>query len=167
VTTIDQELVKTRYELSDSDKTQYSDPMLVSFTNDSISALASFLASVNSDWVFEDSTETITSGDNYFTLPEFFNTPITVEINNTVVTRKTTRDIKRWQQELSAGTPDHYSIHKLTMIFERAVGSDTDVYIQYNEHPAVLELGDSMPYNDEFNIPIRGAAIIIAKNRNE
>ncbi len=167
MSTIDQEIVKARYELQDEDKTQYIDAMLVSFFNDSMTALASFLASINSDWVLGDSTEIISSGNNYLVLPSGFNTPLVVEINNVDLTRKTTSSIKKYQQELTAGTPEHYSLHKLNMIFERAVGSDTSVYIQYNEKPAVLALGDDMLYNDEFNTVIRGAAIMIAKNRNE
>jgi len=167
MSTITQEIVKARYDLRDEDSTQYTDAMLVDYYNRSIDALAVFLAKIKSDLVFADTTSTITSGDNYVALPNLFASPIAVEIDDTPLFKKETRQIKKWQQDSSSGTPEFYGIHKLNLVFERAVSEDTSVYIQYNEKATELALGDSMPYNNDLNNVIRSAVVMLGKNRNE
>ena len=165
--TIESQITAVRYDLRDEDITQYPDDLLLNYYNRVLPPLASHLASIRSDWVFEDTTLTITSGDNYVALPDLFASPIAVEIDDSPLILHNVRDIKKFQQKSSSGTPERYGVHKLNMIFERAVSADTSVYVQYNEKETALAAGASMPYNDEFNEVLLAAVVMIAKNRNE
>jgi hypothetical protein len=165
--TIDSEIVKARYDIRDEDATQYSQDMMVDYFNRSIRALSDFLGSVRSDWVLEALTDTISASDNYVALPADFASPILVKIDDNPLSQQKPVFILEQQETASAGTPEYYGIHQLNMIFERAVVSDTSVYIQYNTKPSAVAIGGSMPYNDEFNDVIRGAVVMLAKNRNE
>lgn len=165
--TIDTEITSIRYDLRDTDSTQFTDAELLDFYNRCVRALASALASVKSDWVLSDDTLTIVAGDNYVALPSDFSTPIHAEIDEEPLTKKEPRVIKKWQQQTSSGTPEYYGIHQSNLIFERAAGSNTDVYFQYNTKATALVTGAPMPYSDEFNDPLKSAVIMLAKNRNE
>lgn len=167
MSTIDTEITSIRYDLRDEDITQYPYALLLDYYNRVLPALASTLASHRSDWVFADTTLTVSSGASTVALPSLFASPIAVEIDDDPLVFKNTRYIKKLQQETSSGTPEYYGIHKTNMIFERVVSSDTSVYVQYNEKETTLVAGASMPYNDEFNQVLKAAVVMMAKNRNE
>jgi len=167
MTTIDVEITSARYDLRDEDLGQYSTPLLLDYYNRVLPALASHLGSLRSDWVFGDATLTVSSGSSTVALPSSFASPIKAQIDDSDLIFDNTREIKTLLQQTSAGTPEYYGVHKLDMIFEREVSADTAVYIQYNEKEIALKLGDSMPYNDEFNHVLRAAVVMMAKNRNE
>jgi hypothetical protein len=165
--TIDTEIVQARYDLRDEDATQYPQTMMEAYFNRAVRALSDFLGSIRSDWVLESDTKIIVAAANFFVLPDDFSSPIVVKINNNPLSQRKPADILEQQEINSNGTPDYYGIHQLNMIFNRAVTANTDVYFQYNSKPTTLALGLSMPYNDEFNDVVRGAVVMLAKNRNE
>lgn len=165
--TITTELVQLRYDLMDEASTQYTDLLLISFYNRAIRALNSFLESIGSDRVFSDTALTLASGSNYVAIPSDFSSPIAVEIYNSALTHREVKQIKKWQQENSAGTPGYYGVHNSTLIFDRAASADISIYLQYNTAAVEISAGDNMPYNDAHNDSLRGAVAMIAKNRNQ
>lgn len=160
------EIIRARRDVRDESKTQYDDGAMLDYYNRAIPALAGYLGSIKSDWVLSSATKVLAAGENSFSLPTDFNSPRLVEIAKSGLDQKKPDLILKWQQETAVGTPNYFAIHKLNMIFERAVGAETSVYLQYNDKPATMTENMDMPYNDEFNDVIRGAVAMIAKIRN-
>jgi hypothetical protein len=165
--TIDAEITQTRFDIRDEDSTQYSATMVLAFYNRVIEALATFLGSVQSDWVFNSTSLTLPISNSSVALPTDFSTDILVQIDDTDLVKKSVAWINEELQENATGIPSYYGIHKTNMIFERTASSEQTVFLQYNQKSTTLVSGNSMPYNDEFNNELRGGVIIIAKNRNE
>jgi len=91
---------------------------------------------------------------------------------STIYVRDDTGDPDASGVEIKAGiiskAQPYYWAHEGTnIIFEHTSNDDYALIIHFDKKNSALVSSDSMPYNNEFNEPVRQAVALIAKNRNE
>lgn len=164
---IEAEIISARYDLKDEDETQYDDSLMLDYYNRARRLLGGFLARKQSDWVVSFASDTLSSGTNSISVPQYFSTPIEIWIDTTTkLTKKTPLEILKLQQEAETGDPSYFAISKTNIIFEKKPTADKTINIYYNSGTAALVAGSDMPYNDEFNDSLRGVVVMMAKSRN-
>ncbi len=166
MTTLSQEIASTRYDLVDEVSTQYPDALLVDYYNRAIRGLVSFLATIGSDRVFSDFSFTAPAGSSQVLLPGDFSSPVSVSVNNTTLSPKPLNNIVFLQKESGPGTPSFYAVLNDNIVFDRALGSGAEIYIQYAIKAPTIGLDDNMPFGDAHNDSLRGAVVMMAKTRN-
>jgi hypothetical protein len=162
-------ITSARFDLRDSSSTQYTDAELLDYLNRALVQLYASLGSVHSDWVYtEDTSKTLATGDNSVTTPTDIGAVLSLWIGSDEILKKDTPYIYYKRRYITATGQPYYFAHKdSTFIFERAADADYSLAIYYNKKRTVLGSGDTMPFDDDFNQPVRQAIVLIAKNRNE
>jgi len=162
-------ITSARYDLRDTGSTEYTDAELLDYLNRSQVQLYSVLLALHSDWVHaSDTSITLASGDNSVSVPSNMATVRSIWIDDDQLTKKDV-DFIYYKRKFVSGTgePDYFALEAQTFIFELTADADYDLTIYYNKNSTALELIGSMPFNDEFNQPIRQAITVQAKSRNE
>jgi len=167
MTTAAELIVSARYDLRDSDKTQYSDPMLLDYLNRGLRPLCAALASLRSDWVNSSTSLTLASGDDDTDLPSDFISVINIKIGTNDLTKKSISWIRDYLVSSSAGLPSYYAIQGTSILVEKEADDDYTLLFEYNATTATLVSTDNMPYNNEFNDVLRQFLTLIGKSRNE
>lgn len=157
-----------RYDLKDTDSTQYTNAQLLDYLNRSCVQLVSYLGSIGSDWVKKSSDLSLLSGNNYVALPTDFSTPISAWIGANEIEKFSWEQIIYDQRTISTSNkPSRYAIDGSNMIFDTTADANYTVECVYNRTISELALTDTMPFNSEYNQPLRQAIVLIAKNIDE
>jgi hypothetical protein len=157
-----------RYDLKDTDSTQYTNAQLLDYLNRSCVQLVSYLGSIGSDWVKKSSDLSLLSGNNYVALPTDFSTPISAWIGTNEIEKFSWEQIIYDQRTISTSNkPSRYAIDGSNMIFDTTADANYTVECVYNRTISELALTDTMPFNSEYNQPLRQAIVLIAKNIDE
>lgn len=162
-------ITSARYDLRDTDSTQYTDAELLDYLNRSLTQLYAVLGSLHSDWVHaSDSSKTLSASSNSVTVPSDFATIRSLWIDDDELSKQDVDYIYYERKFITtAGQPDYYAIEGASIIFERTADQNYPLIIYYNKKATDLVSSGSMPFSDEFNQPIRQAIVLMAKNRNE
>jgi len=160
-------ITSARFDLRDTDETQYSDAMLLDFLNRGLRPLSVVLSMLSSDWVNDTSDLTLASAASTITLPTYFISDITVRISTDYLTKNSVSSIRHTLVDSTSDQPENYAIQSTTMMFERVADAEYTVVLEYNKYEADLASTDTMPYNGECNDILRQFITLSAKSRNE
>lgn len=164
--TINDIIAEARYDLRDTDSTLYTDAELLYYGNRGLKQLDNVLSARNSDWVFNEDSLTLVSGNNYVASPSRSMVVRDAWISSTQLSKKSPAYIYRERKFISAtGQPYHFAEVGTNLQFERTADEDYTVKVYYDKR-ALLSAGD-MPYDGEFNDPIREMIVILAHKRQE
>lgn len=162
-------ITSARYDLRDADSTEYADAELLDYLNRAQVQLYSVLLGLHSDWVHTtDSNTTLAKDDNSVAVPDDFASVRSVWIGDDQL-QKTDVDYVYYRRKFISGTaqPVNFAPEAATLIFDYTADDDYDLTIYYNKNSTDLALTDNMPFNEEFNQPLRQAIVLQAKSRNE
>ena len=101
-------ITSARYDLRDTDSTQYTDAELVEYANRARVQLDSALGSINSDWVSTTGTLILESGNDYATLPTDFSTDRYIWYSTTKLEKRSVDWIINEQRSSLTGIPSYY-----------------------------------------------------------
>uniref|UniRef100_A0A6H1ZTW8 Uncharacterized protein n=1 Tax=viral metagenome TaxID=1070528 RepID=A0A6H1ZTW8_9ZZZZ len=161
-------ITSSRYDLRDTGSIEYSDAELLEYLNRAIISLDAALASLNSDWVEDETTWTLTTNASTLTQTTNVRTIRTLWIGDDRIWKTALDEIRRKRKFITAaGQPDYYAQNGTTIVFERKADQSYTVTAHINKATGTLTTSSNMPYNDEFNEPLRQAVVLIAKARNE
>jgi len=171
-------LASARYDLRDARATQYSQAELLDYLNRALIVLNSTLLGLHSDWVHAtDTSTTLTSATNSITQPTGCNSIRSIWYGTDEFYEKSVDYIYDRRKDIGSqtGKPEYWAHEATSVIFDYTADQDYLLTIHYDAKASVLTIADvggetetsDMPYNDEFNQPLREALIIMAKNREE
>lgn len=161
-------ITSARYDLRDSNSTQYTDAELLDYINRAIEVLDSALLSIDSEMIIEEDTSTtLTSATNNVTAPTSSMSIRSIYISTDQLTKTSPADIYyRRIYDTSTGQPYYWCEKDTSILFDCTADQDYSLKIYYNSKTTALTATtDDMPYNDMFNQEIREAVSITAKNR--
>ena len=162
-------ITSMRYDLRDGSTLQYVDLELVEYLNRALRVLDATLSGLKSGWVSNEDTATkLLITENSSTKSTAAIVVREVWIGSDQLEKKDHDVIYYKRQFISdTGQPDYFAEEGTNLIFERTADQEYDLEIYYDKRATALTAVGNMPYDDEFNDPLREAAIILAKRRNE
>lgn len=167
MTALSDVITGVRYDLRDTDSTQYVDAELVVYANRARVQLDAALGSINSEWVSATGTLSLSSGDNYVALPSDFASDRSIWYGSNRMQKKSVGWIVAERLSSSSGLPYYWAVNGLNVLFERDADTDYSFTIHYNSKQPAWTTASTMPYNDEFNDSIAMMIAFQAKSRNE
>jgi hypothetical protein len=162
-------LTSMGYDLRDASSLQYPSAERLEYLNRALRALDAFLSSLKSGWVSdEDTSVTLSQAANSATKPTGTIVVREVWIGSDQLYKKD-HDVIYYKRQFISGTgqPDYFAEEGTSLIFERTADQDYTLEIYRDQRATALTAVGNMPYDDEFNDPLREAAVILAKRRNE
>lgn len=162
-------ITSARYDLRDTDETQYSGSELLDYLKRAIKVLDAELAGLNSDWVETQTTISLSTTASTVTQPSHAHSIRTLWIDDDEI-RKRDLDVIRRKRQLidSAGQPDYYANQGTSIIFERKSNGSYTITAHINQYtPALASSNTTMPFNGEFDDSLRQAVVILAENRQK
>lgn len=166
--TIDTVISNARYDLRDTDSTLYTDAELRVYANRALRQLDNVLSARNSDWVLNETTLTLSTGDNYADCPGSCIVVRDAWISSDHLVKKSPAGVYKERKYISStGQPFYFAEKGTQLIVEREADDDYTLTAYYDKRATTLVEGADMPYNDEFNAPIREMIITLAHKRNE
>jgi len=160
-------ILSARYDVRDSDKTQYSDAMMLDFLNRGVRGLVVVLAMAKSDWVNTTEDLILPISTNETDLPEYFISDKSAVIDTTYLIKKPVSTIRDMRLSGGTGKPSSFAISKTNLIVETTVATAQTITLEFNQGVAALLLAADMPFNDEFNDVLRQFIVLLCKTRNE
>lgn len=159
-----------RYDLRDTNSTQFADTELVTYLNRGLVQLDASLMSLKSDLIHatEESVD-LASAANSVVAPSDLMSIRSVWIGSDRLIPKPVDYIYYKRKHISAtGQPDYYAEEGLNIIFERTADQAySELVIHYNKKSTALTTSGAMPFNDMFNEPLRQTMVMLAKARQE
>jgi len=167
--TIDIVRTDARYDLRDVDTTLYTDAELLAYANRALRQLDNVLSALNSDWVLNEKADiSLVAGNNSVSSPTGSMVIRSAWISSTEIIKVAPQTIYNKRKYISGtGQPRFFSEAGTSMIFEKTADDTYTIKGYYDKRATVLTDGDDMPYNDEFNDPIREMIVILGHKRNE
>jgi hypothetical protein len=162
-------ITSARYDLRDTGSTEYANAELLDYLNRAQVQLYSVLQSLKSDWVHaSDTSTTLLEDGNSVAVPTDFSFARSIWIGDDLLTKKDV-DFIYYRRKYITGTaqPVFFSTEGQTFIFEYTADQDYDLTIYYNKNGTDLELADTVPFNGQFDQPLRQMVVLQAKSRNE
>ena len=162
-------IIAGRYDLRDTNSIQYVDAELLGYLNRALVQLDGALSALHSDWVLtEDTATTLLAAGNSVTTPTRCVRVRKVWISSDQIEKKLPGYIYDKRKFITAtGQPVYFAHNATSLIFETTADADYDLTIYYDIRSSALTVGGNMPYDDEFNEPLKQAMILLAKNRQE
>jgi hypothetical protein len=166
--TIDTVISNARYDLRDTNSTLYTDAELYLYANRALIQLDNVLSAYNSDWIFNETSDTLSIVNNYLAAPTGCMVVRSMWIGTKELQKKSTTEIYRLRKYISSSHEPLYFAHQgANILFECVPDSADTIKIWYDKRATALSTGNDMPYNDEFNGIIREMIILLADKRNE
>jgi hypothetical protein len=160
-------LTSARYDLRDTDSDEYTDDELVEYANRSRVQLDAALGSIDSDWVYASDTLSLTTGNNSVALPSDFGSQRSLWYSTTELRQRSVNWIIVERNYTSSGQPYNWAIQGTNVIVDREADTDYSLTLHYNSVESTWATSSTMPYNDEFNLPLIKMIVLQAKQRNE
>jgi len=171
MSTVASVITSGRYDLRDTDSTRYEypDAELLDYLNRSLVQLDAALSSLGSDWVqAEDTGTTLADGGESVSRPTRCIAVREVWIDDDELVKKDPSFIYYKRKFIDdEGQPDYFAEQGTNIIFEREADDDYALTIYYDQYSAALTALGDMPYDGQFDQPMRQAMVMIAKARNE
>ncbi len=162
-------ITSARYDLRDTGSTEYTNAELLDYLNRAQVQLYSVLLGLHSDWVHAtDTSITLEAAANSVSVPDDFATVRSIWIDDDQL-KKIGLDEIYYKRKHISGTaqPVYFATEAATFIFEYTADADYDLTVHYNKNSTALATIGTLPFNNEFNQPLRQAIVLQAKSRNE
>lgn len=171
MSTVSTVLTSARYDLRDTNSSRYlySNAELMDYLNRAIRVLDAELRGLNSDWVHQQTTLSISTNASTVSQAAGWAAVRSLWIGDDEITKKSLDYINAKRKSVTAaGQPDYYAQNGVTLIFERRSNNDYTITSHIDKFaPLIASTGDPMPFNGEFDDPLMASVILLAKNRNE
>lgn len=166
--TTDAVLTEVRYDLRDTQSSMYSDAELFNYANRALIQLDNVLSAMQSDWVYNEADVSLSSGNDYASIPDGCFLIRSAWISTTELVKTNAEQLYRKRMFISGtGIPYNFAEVGTQMIFDREADDDYTVVTYYDKRATALATGANMPYNDEFNGMIKEMIITMAHKKNE
>lgn len=169
--TLTQLITSARYDIRDPEETDYTTDELFEYAKRAISQLDYALSSIGSDLVAEQTTSTLSSGDNSVSVPTDAMVVTQIWESQTQIYPLTPlRQLLRERQyRSSSGRPYYWSQKGNLIYFDATADQDYTLTINYDKRHNLTSLveSDDVPYTPEYDNAIREAVVLQCKHRNE
>jgi len=174
--TVSQLIEDAGYDLQDSvtgetDGAVYTAAEMVSYVNRALRILDNALSGIGSDWVLNEDTVSLSSGEDSASAPTGTIFVRELWYSSNKVWKITPKDLYEKRKYIGSGTgrPYNFAHSGTDLLFDYEADDDYDLTAYYDKrcNSTAKQKGDTMPYNHEFNEAIREAIVMMAKRRNE